>query len=67
MYMEKKGKSIWQKLNPFADLIEARKQYRNLRKKGSKLSEELKDLEEKRKKVLYVNSSVSLPGLSILH
>jgi hypothetical protein len=54
MYMEKKGKSIWQKLNPFSDLIEARKQYKNLRKKGSSLNKELKDLEEKRKKVLYV-------------
>jgi hypothetical protein len=54
MYMEKKGKSIWQKLNPFADLIEARKQYKNLRKKGSTLDKELKELEERRKKVLYV-------------
>ena len=54
MYMEKKGKSIWQKLNPFRDLIEARKQYKNLRKKGTSLDRELKELEEKRKKVLYV-------------
>jgi len=53
MYMEKKGKSIWQRLNPFYDLIEARRQYKNLRKKGSSLDRELKDLEEKRKKVLY--------------
>jgi len=52
--MEKKGKSIWQKLNPFADLKEARKQYKNLRKKGSSLNKELQDLEEERKKVLYV-------------
>lgn len=52
--MEKKGKSIWQKLNPFADLIEARKQYKNLRKKGSSLNKELQDLEKERKKVLYV-------------
>jgi hypothetical protein len=54
MYMEKKGKSIWKKLNPFADLFEARRQYKNLRKKGTKLNAELKELEEKRKKVLYV-------------
>jgi hypothetical protein len=54
MFMEKKGKSIWQKLNPFSDLIEARKQYKNLRKKDSSLNRELKELEEKRKKVLYV-------------
>jgi len=52
--MEKKGKSIWQKLNPFYDLIEARKQYKNLRKKDSSLNHELKKLEEKRKKMLYV-------------
>ncbi len=54
MFMEKKGKSIWQKLNPFHDLLEARKQYKNLRKKGTTLDRELKELEEKRKKVLYV-------------
>jgi hypothetical protein len=54
MFMEKKGKSIWQKLNPFYDLLEARKQYKNLRKKGSSLDRELKELDQKRKKVLYV-------------
>jgi len=54
MYMEKEGKSIWQRLNPFYDLIEARRQYKHLRKKGSGLDREIKELEEKRKKVLYV-------------
>jgi len=54
MYMEKEGKSIWQRLNPFYDLMEARRQYKHLRRKGSSLDRELKELEEKRKKVLYV-------------
>ncbi len=46
---------IWLKsLNPFAQLLEARKGLKNLSREKDKLDKELKDIEEKRKKVLYL-------------
>ncbi len=47
---------VWLKsLNPFSQLIETQKELKKLSRKKDKLDKELKDIEEKRKKVLYLN------------
>ncbi len=47
--------AAWLKsLNPFSQLIEARKDLKELSRKKEKLDKELKEIEEKRKKVLYL-------------
>lgn len=47
-------KRWWKALNPFSKLIETRRELKNLSKKRETLEKELKEIEEKRKKILYL-------------
>lgn len=52
--MGRRLKAWLKSLNPFAQLFKARKDLENLRREKDKLDKELKDIDEKRKKVLYL-------------
>ena len=41
-------------LNPFSDLVRARKELKELDQKNKKLEKELEELEKRRKKLLYL-------------
>jgi len=49
----KKGK-ILKFLNPFYELIEAKKELKKLTEKNKKLDKELETIQEKKEKVLYI-------------
>jgi len=52
--MARKGTAWWKSLNPFSKLLETRRELKKLSQQREKLEKELKDIEEKRKKVLYL-------------
>lgn len=54
MVRKGKGKGWWKALNPFSQLLETRRELKRLSKEREKLEKELKDIEDKRKKVLYL-------------
>ena len=50
----KKGLKLLRFLNPFQELIEARRELKKLNEESEKLDHELEEIKEKKNKVLYL-------------